>query len=65
MTGAWMLNRHEVIAYPAKQVLALAEKVAKGKDAGLRFNVDRTAVSNDTKTDPLEQPAGYRNSDQA
>ena len=48
-----MLNRHEVVAYPAKQVLALAEKVAKGKDAGLRFNVDRTAVSNDTKTDPL------------
>lgn len=45
-TGAWMMSRREVVAYPTTQVLSLAEKVAKGKDGELRFMADMTAVLN-------------------
>ncbi len=44
--GALILNRGEVVAFPARQVMALAEKIAGGSRREVRLMADLTAILN-------------------
>ncbi len=41
---AWMLRRREVVSWPTKRVLVLADMVAKGEGGQLRLMADMMAI---------------------